>query len=247
MTPAHPARRARAVLVVTLTALAMAVLWMLHSFYFRRPPTVRDHALVFQRMEGGQRQLSTGPMAPASAAAMLVATVGRGDARALAQHPTLANGQPLQQVGATHAYARWPSSGTAAFVVTLPSGADAPALNLATDPADEATLAAVLVDGKRMQDVSWTERPAAWRVTSAEVKTTGPATLVAFWWGDAGVRHRKRVVPGDGFTLLGGVLESGALVQAAVAVKHVRRAGTHTVTWTAWPRQGAQLWLMAIE
>jgi hypothetical protein len=43
------------------------------------------------------------------------------------------------------------------------------------------------------------------------------------------------------------VLESGALVQCAVVVRHVTEAGRYDVTWHAYPEQGAQLWLVAVE
>jgi len=36
-------------------------------------------------------------------------------------------------------------------------------------------------------------------------------------------------------------------VQCAVAVKEVSAAGEYEVTWTATPRQAAQLWLMALQ
>ena len=43
------------------------------------------------------------------------------------------------------------------------------------------------------------------------------------------------------------VLSAGELVQCAVAVKNVSTAGTYDVTWRATPKQGAQLWLVAVE
>jgi hypothetical protein len=79
------------------------------------------------------------------------------------------------------------------------------------------------------------------------VTTTGPATLVAFWWGDAGAEGQKNATPGDGFTRVDAILDEGSLVQCAVAVRDVDAAGTYSVTWTATPLQGAQLWLVAVE
>ncbi|HVK84497.1 MAG TPA: hypothetical protein VM513_10350 [Kofleriaceae bacterium] len=32
--------------------------------------------------------------------------------------------------------------------------------------------------------------------------TTGPATLVAFWWGDGGVWGDKTAVPNNGFVVV---------------------------------------------
>jgi hypothetical protein len=79
------------------------------------------------------------------------------------------------------------------------------------------------------------------------VTTSGPATLVAFWWGDAGTQGQKNAVPGDGFVRVDAILDEGSLVQCAVAVRDVDAAGTYSVTWTATPMQGAQLWLVAVE
>jgi hypothetical protein len=98
-----------------------------------------------------------------------------------------------------------------------------------------------------MQDAAWSEVLAGDALTSRKVTTTGPATLVAFWWGDAGVRFEKRAVPDSGFQIVDSVLEEGALVQCAVAVKRVEAAGSYDVTWRASPVQGAQLWIVAIE
>lgn len=85
-------------------------------------------------------------------------------------------------------------------------------------------------------------------VASGEIHVDGPATLLAFWWGDGGVK-RMSVVPGDGFQLIDAFVElpdeSG--VQGAVAWRQVNAAGTYRVHWTAAPVQGAALWLIAIR
>lgn len=70
---------------------------------------------------------------------------------------------------------------------------------------------------------------------------------MAFWWGDAGVDDDKTAVPDGGFTVVESILQAGALVQCAVAVREVAAAGTYHVTWTATPVQGAQLWLVAVQ
>jgi len=116
-----------------------------------------------------------------------------------------------------------------------------------TPPADEVTVAAVEVSGTRIQAYSWREVPAGKPLISGEVTTTGPATLVAFWWGDAGVRYQKTAAPDRGFRVIDSVLDAGALVQCAVAVKFEPVAGSYEVTWEATPSQGAQLWLVAIQ
>lgn len=85
-------------------------------------------------------------------------------------------------------------------------------------------------------------------VVSDTIHVDGPATLLAFWWGDGGVK-RMRVTPGDGFQVIDAFTtlpdESG--VQGVVAWREVKEAGTYRVHWTAEPVQGAALWLMAIR
>ena len=117
-----------------------------------------------------------------------------------------------------------------------------------TPPVDEITLAAVeVVNGSVIQDFQWNEVPAGSPLTSRRVTTTGPALLVAFWWGDAGVREDKTAEPNNGFVVADSILAEGELVQCAVANRAVSAAGTYDVTWAATPRQGAQLWLVAVQ
>lgn len=88
----------------------------------------------------------------------------------------------------------------------------------------------------------------ALQVASDSVTVDGPATLLAFWWGDGGVK-RMTVTPGDGFTLIDAFValpdESG--VQGAVAWRQVDAPGTYRVHWTVAPVQGAALWLIAVQ
>lgn len=84
--------------------------------------------------------------------------------------------------------------------------------------------------------------------TSASVTTTGPATLIALWFGDAYVLDMT-AVPGNGFTVIDGLLHlpPESAVQCAVAYRNVSEAGTYHVTWTQSPNQGAVLWLLAFQ
>lgn len=85
-------------------------------------------------------------------------------------------------------------------------------------------------------------------LTSGDVTTTGPAVLVAFWWGDAtGLTHTA--VPNNNFTTIESFvnLPPNSAVQCVVAVREVMTAGTYNVTWTETPDQGAPLWLFAFQ
>lgn len=218
------------------------------AFAQRDPPvSIRGHSLVFQRIDGGSSAVTTERMPTGGDGNVTVVSVGRGDIRAHALPVSEPNDVSFEQIGETHDYTNWRSSGTALYAAIATTGDGARAVRAATPPNDEVTLAAVVVAGRRIQDFAWNEVLAGNALTSGTVTTTGPATLVAFWWGDAGVRYDKQAVPSRGFQVIDAVLESGALVQCAVAVRHVDEAGRYEVTWRAYPEQGAQLWLVAIE
>lgn len=85
-------------------------------------------------------------------------------------------------------------------------------------------------------------------LTSGTVTTTGPATLVAVWLGDAYI-YSMTAVPGDGFKVVDSYLRlpPNSGVQCAVAIRQVSAAGTYSVTWSGSPAQGAILWLFAFQ
>lgn len=85
-------------------------------------------------------------------------------------------------------------------------------------------------------------------LTSGKVTTTGPATLVAVWWGDSRAL-KMTAVPDHGFKVIERWLDlpPNSAVQCAVAVKQVDGPGTWDVSWTSAPAQGAILWLFAFQ
>jgi len=138
-----------------------------------------------------------------------------------------------------------------AYVAT--EGKGGPAHSLSIDKHGEARgeLSLPFVEvrhASRVASVARTYAGDALQVASGTVTVDGPATLLAFWWGDGGVK-RMRVSPGDGFTLIDAFVqlpdESG--VQGAVAWRQVSAAGTYRVHWTVAPVQGAALWLIAVQ
>lgn len=83
-------------------------------------------------------------------------------------------------------------------------------------------------------------------LTSASVTTTGPATLLAFWFGDQSGLHHS-AIPNNGFQIIENFvnLPPDSAVQCVVAARQVTAAGTYNVSWTTSPEQGAPLWLIA--
>jgi hypothetical protein len=120
---------------------------------------------------------------------------------------------------------------------------------LTKDGAPEGELTMVLVElrhASRLVDMAQTYAPAGSTVQSGEITTTGPALLVAFWWGD-GFVFDNHAEPGEGFGVIEQVLAlpPASAVQCAVAFRQVDRAGRWRVSWRQSPRQGAVLWLLA--
>jgi hypothetical protein len=219
-------------------------------------PGAAAHGLVFYRQfdpdHGQDSSIATPPLITQPSGGTMIVNVGRGDITAFALPTDSRGNAPYQQLGATHNYTHFPTSGTALYAFPGASGGANFRVFASTKPGDEITLAVVEVaDGTQIQDVQWNEvvQPATpIPVTSRSVTTTGPATLVAFWWGDSpALAVPQTAVPNNGFTPIDSVLEPGNLVQCAVAVKNVTAAGTYNVTWTSTPVQGAQLWLVAVQ
>ncbi|MBL8325980.1 MAG: hypothetical protein JNJ89_13595 [Rubrivivax sp.] len=193
--------------------------------------------------------LYSAAMNTAQSGSMLLACVGRGAVLAHSA-PQDNKGNTFIQIGSAQVYSLWPNSGTALYAASVPTAGGSSHVARANKLSqyDETTMSVVEVrNGGYLQDVKWREALAGSPLTSASVTTTGPALLVAWWWGDADVTGDKTAVPNNGFTVIHSVLRAGALVQCAVAVRQVSAAGTYNVTWAATPTQGAQLWIAAVQ
>jgi hypothetical protein len=210
-------------------------------------PALGAHALAFNLDGVTSPSLSASGMATRTSGSTLLVCVGRG--LLAADLPTDNAGNAFVQLGVAHTYTLWPNSGTALYACAQARGMAGLAVTMAKPKVtDETTLSVVEVtDGGSVRDAQWREVLSGQPLTSASVTTTGPALLVAWWWGDAGVDLDKTAVPNNGFTVIDSVLASGALVQCAVAVRQVSAAGSYNVTWVSTPQQVAQLWLVAVQ
>ncbi|WP_219910148.1 hypothetical protein, partial [Variovorax sp. WS11] len=210
-------------------------------------PALGAHVLAFNRDGVTSSSLSASGMTTRTSGSTLLACVGRG--LLAAGLPTDNAGNAFVQLGVAHTYTLWPNSGTALYACAQARGMAGHAVTVAKPKVtDETTLTIVeITDGGSVRDAQWREVLSGQPLTSASVTTTGPALLVAWWWGDAGVDLDKTAVPNNGFTVIDSVLASGALVQCAVAVRQVSAAGSYNVTWASTPQQGAQLWLAAVQ
>jgi hypothetical protein len=221
-------------------------------------PGLGAHAMSFFHLgavDPGTTSITTPAMATRSSGSTIVVSVGRGDNTLFALPTDNRGNAPYQQQGQMHPYIPlFPESGTALY--GFPSANGGPGFTVSTTTGqnnrgqtDEITLAAVEVtDGTRIQDFQWIELTSP-PLTSRSVTTTGPATLIAFWWGDGFPDTTPQTaIPNNGFVVIDtNVQELHSFVQCAVAVKSVTSAGTYNVTWTVTPVQGAQLWLVAVQ
>ncbi|MDM0108177.1 hypothetical protein QTH97_24730 [Variovorax sp. J22R24] len=210
-------------------------------------PALGAHALNFNRDGVASSSLSAPAMTTRTSGSTLLACVGRGVLASVA--PTDNAGNAFVQLDVPHTYTLFPNSGTGLYACEKAQGIAGHVVTAAKPKVtDETTLSVIeIVNGGSVREVRWREVLSGQPLTSASVTTTGPALLVAWWWGDAGVDQDKTAVPNNGFTVVDSVLSSGALVQAAVAIRQVGAAGSYNVTWVSTPQQGAQLWLVAVQ
>lgn len=212
----------------------------------RRSEGMLDHGLDFQFKDTNSPEVAVTGLETHGRPAVLVASVGRGVGASFLER-RYDPAPDFERLGQYRPYTNWKKSGTALYFRTLPSGSPPVSVRAATPPDDEVTLGVVAAAGTRVSDYSWTEALVGQSITSLPVTTSGPATLVAFWWGDAGMGRRKVALPNNRFRVVDSVMKPGPLVQCAVAVRQVSKAGTYDVSWYSSPRQGAQLWLAAVE
>lgn len=138
-----------------------------------------------------------------------------------------------------------------AYLVNAARGGDGHVLSIVKNgvPSGEITVPFVEVTQSAALHAMARNYPtAASVVTSGAVTTTAPATLIAFWWGDAGgLMHSA--IPGNGFSIIENFVQlpPNSAVQGVVAVRQVASAGTYQVSWTQSPVQGAVLWLFAFQ
>jgi hypothetical protein len=213
-------------------------------------PRIGAHGLSYFRYEENfDATIDSPSLVTQTSGSTLLVSAGRGKLSAFTPPSDNKGNSPFVALDRPHAYTNWSSSGTAVYGLTGATGGAQHVISNANAPGDEITLAVVEVrNGVTIVDHSWVERLlGAGPITSEPVTTTGPATLVAFWWGDGGADGDKVATPSDGFQVLDGIGLEGSLVQCYVAAREVTAAGTYDVTWDATPPQGAQLWLVAVQ
>jgi len=218
-------------------------------------PGLGAHGIKFYHLDASDAPSIAASLMTKTSGSTIVLSVGRGDNTLFAIPTDNKLNAPYQQLGTMHPYGfKYRDSGTAVYAFTGAKGGDDFQVSTTTGKTrnnqnDEITLAAVeVIEGTKIQAFEWNEVEAP-PLTSKSVTTTGPATLIAFWWGDGYPDTTGQTAsPDNGFQVVeNNVDELHAFVQCSVAVKNVTAAGTYNVTWTATPSQGAQMWLVAVQ
>ena len=212
-------------------------------------PVLGAHTLLGQEDGSGANPAVTAPIATqASGSSFVVFAAGY---TSNSNGPTDNKGNALPQLGGAVEYNGYGGAfNVKAYVVTGGTGGSGHTVTIVKNsvPTGEITIPFVEVrNATVLQDVVQNYPTGSAQLTSGSVTTTGPAVLLAFWWGDStGLVHSA--VPGNGFTIIENfvILPPGSAVQCVVAYREVAAAGTYNVTWTQ-SDAGAPLWLFAFQ
>lgn len=164
--------------------------------------------------------------------------------------PLGAKGNTFIAQGPVLQYLPYPGYGNALYVCSNYQAGARLAISITkqTDPGGEITLSAVeILDANTLQALSINYPKSGQLQRSDAVTTTGPAILLAWWWGDADGKRAHTARPDAGFVVLESILLRGGLVQCCLAYRLVEAAGRYDVTWQSSPQQGAILWLAALQ
>lgn len=157
------------------------------------------------------------------------------------------------QIGATQVFTDWAGYGWTAKWKAGAVGGAGTILSQVVTLFDEISMIALeLIGATVLEDTAWTQQAnsgAGPTQLSGDIDTAGPAIVVALWGGAGPVGNGfHRATPNNGFRTIHafGVDDPNGYVQFYVAYKIVA-AGTHNVTWTHSPTQGAILGLLAFR
>ena len=232
-------------------ATGASMSWVAAMAALKLGPFMNAHGLSYDFINAGGATITTPAMDTTGGAGIMLALMGRGiiaDFATATVSDNQSNGN-YSQVGTSHAYTAFPSSGTAVFQKTNPNGGASHTVNASKpSPNDEVTLFAVhIANVDTIVDQKWNEDLTTATNTSLSVTTTGQATLVAFWAGADSNGELNPAAPA-GWTVIDHTSSLASNhVQGAVAVRNVAAAGTYSIVWTPSTPQGAQLWLLALQ
>jgi hypothetical protein len=208
------------------------------------------HAITYEPFNSSHSTtISTPPIDTQPAGSTMIVGIGRGVGSAFTAQertPTDNKGNsPYVIEGSEEHWSLYPQSSAATYAFPNMVGGSGQVISTMAPATDEITEMAVEVANATKVTAVFVEQRSD-PLTSMSITTTGPAALIAFWWGDNDADMRT-AIPNNDFQVLDSILTQGELVEAAVAAKVVTAAGTYDVTWSATPPQGALLWLVSVE
>lgn len=212
--------------------------------------TLGSHTLLAHEDGNGPPVATTAPIATAASGSTLLAfSSGYTDNNL---PPTDSYANTWTQLGAPVVYRGYNGAfDVSAYLVLQASGGAGHTVSIVKNnvPAGEITVPFIEIrDAGALQSVAVNYPAASASLVSGDVTTTGPATLIALWWGDATGLHHS-AVPDNGFSIIENFVDlpPNSAVQCVVAARQVAAAGTYHVTWATSPAQGAPLWLLAFQ
>ncbi|MEO5627045.1 MAG: hypothetical protein ABIQ70_13645 [Dokdonella sp.] len=240
--PATPIGRA--------TAAALLALWFGLPAPSVSASTLGSHTLLAHEDGNGPSIATTAPITTAVSGSSLIAfSAGYTDNN---QPPTDSESNAWMQLGDAVVYRGYNGEfNVKAYVALHATGGAAHTVTISKNgvPAGEITIPFIEIrQASTLQSVAQNYPAASSTLTSGTVTTTGPATLVAVWWGDAtGLQHSA--LPDNGFAIIENFVDlpPNSAVQCVVAYREVSASGTYHVSWTTSPAQGAPLWLLAFQ
>jgi hypothetical protein len=213
-----------------------------------RRPRLGAHGLSYHAYEGNPATITLNLRRRQSGASFVLVGVG-GLVTSFAA-PVGSSRNTFTAQGPVLQYTPYPGYGNALYTCSNYQAGARLAISSTkqTDPGGEFTLTVVeVLDANKLQALRINYPKAGQPQRSDAVTTTGPALLLAWWWGDADGKRAHTARPGAGFVILDSILLRGGLVQCCLAYKIVEEAGSYDVTWQSSPQQGAILWLAALQ
>jgi hypothetical protein len=212
--------------------------------------TLGSHTLLAHEDGNGPPTATTAPITTAANGSTLLAfSAGYTDND---QQPTDNYANAWKRLGLPLFYRGYNNEfDVTAYLVLQAGGGAGHTVSIVKDnvPSGEITLPFIEIrDAGLLQSIAVNYPPASSSLASAFVTTTGPATLIAVWWGDATGLHHS-AMPDNGFTIIDKLIDlpPNSAVQCVVAARQVSAAGTYNVNWATSPAQGAPLWLLAFQ
>lgn len=215
-------------------------------------PPVLGSSAVYQLYGSGSNPARI-TYTPTAGSLLLMGRAGGVTNGDLAVAPTDSSGDTWSILEATHVYTDWASWGTQ-LRRTIASASTSRTIDCFVTAGDEHSVTLVEIGGERpyVQAQAWRQdgnTGAGSTHVSGSVTTTGPATLVAWWWGAGPAQNGDHIVTATGWTMLERyyVDTPSGYVQVYMFVRTVETAGTYNVTFNQTPTQGAQSHVVAVQ